>query len=92
MLKNQTTLFFLTITKKYINIYETKNKDQKDNQQQEVYVVARDRRRTSEWNFTTEEDAKQEAQYWIGICKTMIHLPKFQLLKLINLERFVNYV
>ena len=32
-------------------------------QQQDVFVVTRDRRRTSEWNFTTEEDAKQEAQY-----------------------------
>ena len=42
--------------------------------QQEVYVVTRDRRRTSEWNFTTEADAKQEAQYWINICK--LHDPK----------------
>lgn len=41
----------------------------KDGVQQEVYVVTRDKRRTSEWNFTTEVDAKQEAQYWIGICK-----------------------
>lgn len=38
-------------------------------QQQDVFVVTRDRRRTSEWNFTTEEAAKQEAQYWINICK-----------------------
>lgn len=42
----------------------------KDGEQQEdVYVVTRDRRRTSEWNFTTEAEAKQEAQYWISICK-----------------------
>jgi hypothetical protein len=42
----------------------------KDGEQQEdVYVVTRDRRRTSEWNFTTESEAKQEAQYWISICK-----------------------
>ena len=34
-----------------------------------VFVVTRDRRRTSDWNFTNEADAKQEAQYWIGICK-----------------------
>tara|TARA_B100001093_G_C26454472_1_gene853736 strand:- start:463 stop:678 length:216 start_codon:yes stop_codon:yes gene_type:complete len=37
--------------------------------QQDVYVVTRDRRRTSDWNFTTEAEAKQEAQYWINICK-----------------------
>ena len=42
----------------------------KDGEQQEdVYVVTRDRRRTSEWNFTTESEAKQEAQYLISICK-----------------------
>ena len=41
----------------------------KEGEQQEVYVVTRDKRRTSEWNFTTEAAAKQEAQYWIGICK-----------------------
>tara|TARA_B100000282_G_scaffold183421_1_gene133290 strand:- start:766 stop:981 length:216 start_codon:yes stop_codon:yes gene_type:complete len=41
-----------------------------NDKQQEVYVVTRDRRRTSEWNFTTEAEAKQEAQYWINICKT----------------------
>ena len=35
--------------------------------QQEVYVVTRDRRRTSEWNFTTEADAKLEAQHGILI-------------------------
>jgi len=37
--------------------------------QQTVFVVTRDRRRTSDWNFSNEVDAKQEAQYWIGICK-----------------------
>jgi hypothetical protein len=35
----------------------------------DVYVVTRDRRRTSDKNFTHEIDAKKEAQYWIGICK-----------------------
>ena len=44
------------------------DKDNKD-PQPEVYVVTRDRRRTSDRNFTNEEDAKREAQYWIGICK-----------------------
>jgi len=43
-------------------------------QQQEVYVVTRDRRRTSDWNFTKEVDAKQEAHYWIKICQ--MHDPK----------------
>lgn len=38
-------------------------------QQPEVFVVTRDRRRTSDRNFLKEEDAKREAQYWIGICK-----------------------
>ena len=37
--------------------------------QQAVFVVTRDRRRTSDWNFSNESEAKQEAQYWIGICK-----------------------
>lgn len=44
------------------------DKDQRDNQP-EVYVVTRDRRRTSDRNFTKEEDAKREAQYWINICR-----------------------
>jgi hypothetical protein len=34
-----------------------------------VFVVTRDRRRTSDWNFTNEAEAKQEAHYWIGICR-----------------------
>jgi len=42
----------------------------KDGEEQpQVYVVTRDRRRTSDWNFTKEVDAKQEAQYWIRICQ-----------------------
>jgi hypothetical protein len=35
----------------------------------EVFVVTRDRRRTSDRNFINENDAKLEAQYWINICK-----------------------
>jgi hypothetical protein len=38
-------------------------------QQPEVFVVTRDKRRTSDRNFTNEEDAKREAQYWIGLCR-----------------------
>ena len=49
--------------------------------QQEVYVVTRDRRRTSEWNFTTEADAKLEAQYWIGICKNYDPSSKVSIVK-----------
>jgi len=46
------------------------NKKRYDNDPQtEVYVVTRDRRRTSDRNFINEEDAKREAQYWISICK-----------------------
>lgn len=41
--------------------------------QTDVFVVTRDRRRTSDRNFIDENDAKQEAQYWIGICK--VHDP-----------------
>jgi hypothetical protein len=36
---------------------------------QTVYVVTRDRRRTSDWNFSKESDARDEAQYWINICR-----------------------
>lgn len=37
--------------------------------QKDVFVVTRDRRRTSDKNFLNEADAKIEAQYWINICK-----------------------
>ena len=53
----------------------------KDGEHQEVYVVTRDRRRTSEWNFTTEADAKQEAQYWIGICRNYDPSSKVSIVK-----------
>lgn len=49
---------------KQLNSVRTKDEDQ-----QQVYVVTRDRRRTSNFNFTNEADAKQEAQYWIRICR-----------------------
>lgn len=39
-----------------------------------VFVVTRDGRRTSEKNFTTEWDAKLEADYWINL--TRKHDPK----------------
>ena len=50
-------------------------------QQQDVYVVTRDRRRTSDWNFTNESEAKQEAQYWINICKTYDPSSKVSIVK-----------
>jgi hypothetical protein len=46
-----------------------------------VFVVTRDRRRTSDWNFTNEADAKQEAQYWIGICKNYDPASKVAIVK-----------
>ena len=49
--------------------------------QPEVYVVTRDRRRTSDRNFTNEEDAKREAQYWIGICKNYDPASKVSIIK-----------
>ena len=49
---------------------QNNNMPRKDNDSKsEVFVVTRDRRRTSDRNFTNEEDAKREAQYWINICK-----------------------
>ena len=47
-------------------------KDQRntDGKQAPVFVVTRDKRRTSDRNFTHEADAKREAQYWIGICRS----------------------
>ena len=35
----------------------------------EVYVVTRDKRRTSDWNFSNESEAKQEANYWINLVR-----------------------
>jgi hypothetical protein len=49
---------------------QNNNMHKKDNDwQSDVFVVTRDRRRTSDRNFINEADAKHEAQYWIGICK-----------------------
>ena len=47
----------------------------------EVFVVTRDRRRTSDRNFTNENDAKIEAQYWIGICKNYDPASKVSIVK-----------
>lgn len=49
--------------------------------QTEVYVVTRDRRRTSDRNFINENDAKIEAQYWIGICKNYDPASKVSIVK-----------
>lgn len=50
-------------------------------QQPEVFVVTRDKRRTSDRNFIREEDAKREAQYWIGICKNYDPSSKVSIVK-----------
>jgi len=50
-------------------------------QQPEVFVVTRDRRRTSDRNFTSEVEAKQEAHYWIGICKNYDPSSKVSIVK-----------
>ena len=51
-----------------------KNNNYNRDPQTDVFVVTRDRRRTSDRNFIDENDAKEEAQYWIRICK--IHDPR----------------
>lgn len=56
------------------------DKDNKD-PLPEVYVVTRDKRRTSDRNFTNEEDARREAQYWIGICKNYDPSSKVSIVK-----------
>ena len=40
-----------------------------DGKQTPVFVVTRDKRRTSDRNFTNEADARNESHYWIGICR-----------------------
>jgi len=57
------------------------NKKQDNDPQTEVYVVTRDRRRTSDRNFINEEDAKREAQYWIGICRNYDPSSKVSIVK-----------
>lgn len=49
--------------------------------QTDVFVVTRDRRRTSDRNFIDENDAKQEAQYWIRICKKYDPASKVSIVK-----------
>jgi len=57
------------------------NKYNNNDPQTEVFVVTRDRRRTSDRNFIKEEDAKREAQYWIGICKKYDPASKVSIVK-----------
>ena len=57
--------------------YNNYNKDPET----EVFVVTRDRRRTSDRNFVNENDAKIEAQYWIGICKNYDPSSKVSIVK-----------
>ena len=57
------------------------NDKDNNNPHPEVYVVTRDRRRTSDRNFTNEEDAKREAQYWIGICRNYDPSSKVSIVK-----------
>lgn len=56
------------------------DKDNKD-PQPEVYVVTRDRRRTSDRNFLKEDDARKEAQYWINICRNYDPSSKVSIVK-----------
>ena len=60
-----------------------KKQNDKDNKdpQSEVYVVTRDRRRTSDRNFLKEEDARKEAQYWINICRNYDPSSKVSIVK-----------
>ena len=53
----------------------------KEGEQQDVYVVTRDRRRTSDRNFINEDDARREAQYWINICKKYDPASKVSIVK-----------
>jgi hypothetical protein len=55
--------------------------DRKVNEQPEVFVVTRDKRRTSDKNYINEEDAKKEAQYWIRICKNYDPSSKVSIVK-----------
>lgn len=57
------------------------NDKDNNNPQPEVYVVTRDRRRTSDRNFTNEEDARKEAQYWINICRNHDPASKVSIVK-----------
>ena len=57
--------------------YNNYNKDPET----EVFVVTRDRRRTSDRNFVNENDAKIEAHYWIGICKNYDPASKVSIVK-----------
>tara|TARA_B100001093_G_scaffold505317_1_gene562488 strand:- start:3032 stop:3232 length:201 start_codon:yes stop_codon:yes gene_type:complete len=49
--------------------------------QKDVFVVTRDRRRTSDKNFINEADAKLEAHYWINICKNYDPSSKVSIVK-----------
>ena len=57
------------------------NDKDNNNPQSEVFVVTRDRRRTSDRNFTNEEDARKEAQYWISICRNYDPASKVSIVK-----------
>tara|TARA_B100002019_G_scaffold240893_1_gene216689 strand:- start:859 stop:1071 length:213 start_codon:yes stop_codon:yes gene_type:complete len=57
------------------------NVQNKEGEQPDVYVVTRDRRRTSDRNFINEDDARREAQYWINICKKYDPASKVSIVK-----------
>jgi len=52
-----------------------------EGKQTPVFVVTRDKRRTSDRNFKNENDAKFEAQYWIGICRAYDPKSKVSIVK-----------
>ena len=56
------------------------NTDDK-NMGRDVYVVTRDRRRTSDKNFQLERDAQNEANYWINIVRQYDPRSKISIVK-----------
>lgn len=48
---------------------------------QNVYVVTRDGRRTSERNFRLESDAREESYYWISLTKKYDARSKISIVK-----------
>ena len=47
----------------------SKSNFNRGDESREVFVVTRDKRRTSDRNFSTERDARDELDYWVGICR-----------------------
>ena len=50
-------------------MYEKANNNTTNDKPQNVFVVTRDGRRTSEKNFLLERDSRDEADYWIRLVR-----------------------